>query len=204
MARLLFTNHSLTGQIYELVLERTTLGRGDQNTVVIHDDSVSSNHCEILMNGSEIIVRDLKSRNGTFVRGVRLNSQSQLRSGDTVRFGTIEARLELDQRTPRSEDTEITAVYQHSRVVRDHRRAQPQPAPAAPVHIESDSHPGSEDHTTVLRRPNPPEPAAAPFESTPVESARRSAPTSQIKWALLAMIALVVLGVLFWWLRSRK
>ena len=61
MAKLVFTDKNFAGRVYELLLEKTTVGRGDHNTLVIHDNSLSSSHCEILMHGSEIIVRDLDS-----------------------------------------------------------------------------------------------------------------------------------------------
>src|SRR5207248_921790 len=86
MAKLIFTDPNFSGRAYELALEKTTVGRGEQNTLVIRDNSVSLAHCEILMHGSEIIVRDLDSSNGTFVQGIRLNKQSQVKSGQTVRF----------------------------------------------------------------------------------------------------------------------
>src|SRR5947207_14315734 len=98
MAKLVFIDKNFSGKVYELMLEKTTVGRGDQNTLVIRDNSLSSRHCEILMNGPEIIVRDLDSLNGTFVDGIRLNKQSQAKSGQTVRFGNVEARLELEAR----------------------------------------------------------------------------------------------------------
>src|SRR5437588_10927892 len=95
MAKLIFLDDTFSGRAYELMLEKTTVGRGDQNTLVIRDGSLSATHCEILMNGSEIIVRDLDSLNGTFVDGAKLNKQSQLKSGQTVRFGSVAARLGL-------------------------------------------------------------------------------------------------------------
>src|SRR5437667_3049041 len=90
MAKLIFIDKNFPGRTYELVLEKTTVGRGDHNTLVIRDPSLSATHCEILMNGDEIIVRDLDSSNGTFVNGTRLRSQSQAKSGQTIRFGSVE------------------------------------------------------------------------------------------------------------------
>src|SRR4051794_35895657 len=110
MAKLVFTDKNFSGRTYELVLEKTTVGRGDQNTLVIRDGSLSAMHCEILMHGSEIIIRDLDSRNGTFVDGVRLNKQSQAKSGQAVRFGSVEARLELEPGQSENDTAEITAV----------------------------------------------------------------------------------------------
>jgi len=37
MAKLIFNGQGFHGQVYELMLEKTTIGRGDQNTLVIRD-----------------------------------------------------------------------------------------------------------------------------------------------------------------------
>ncbi len=161
MAKLIFTNEIFSGRVYELALEKTTVGRGDQNTLVIRDSSLSLIHCEILMHGSEIIVRDLNSSNGTFVNDSRLNMQSQVKSGQTVRFGSVEARLELDPAQGKTEDTEITAIYTLDRVMRERRaqsRAGPPPIPMPP---EPGLHVPTGDHTTVLVKADLPPTASA-------------------------------------------
>jgi pSer/pThr/pTyr-binding forkhead associated (FHA) protein len=125
MAKLPFTDPKFAGKTYKLFLEKTTVGRSDANTLVIRDDSVSSRHCEILTYGPEIIVRDLGSSNGTFVNGARLcNQQSVLKSGQIVRIGSIEARLEIEPADRIEVNTDVTAVFTHARAVRDQRRAQ--------------------------------------------------------------------------------
>ena len=153
MAKLIFIDKNFSGQVYELVLERTTVGRGDQNTLVIHDNSLSTTHCEILVNGPEVIVRDLDSRNGTFVNGVRLkNRQSEVRHGQTARFGSVEARLDLELVYDNGPASEPSAIYAHDRFTREQeRRAQEQPKPAnASKHLESAAQPVVEEHTVLL------------------------------------------------------
>jgi hypothetical protein len=53
------------------------------------DEYVSSRHAEILVERTGVRVRDLQSRNGTFVNGERIR-ESMLTDGDRVRFGTTE------------------------------------------------------------------------------------------------------------------
>jgi predicted component of type VI protein secretion system len=116
MARLIFSGAKFGGRTYEFALPKTTIGRGDHNTLAIHDPSVSQYHCEILVHGPEVIVRDLGSTNGTYVNGQRLCSQQcQLKPGQTVRFGLVEARLELDP--PSFSDTAFaeTAIFSYVR-----------------------------------------------------------------------------------------
>ncbi|HSN98814.1 MAG TPA: sigma 54-interacting transcriptional regulator [Candidatus Nanopelagicales bacterium] len=48
------------------------LGRDPSCSVVIEDREVSSTHCELRAEGPGVLLRDLGSRNGTFVGGVRV------------------------------------------------------------------------------------------------------------------------------------
>jgi len=169
MAKLIFTDPNFSGKVYELMLEKTTVGRGDHNTLVIRDSSLSSTHCEILVYGSEVIVRDLDSSNGTFVDGVRLNKQSQVKSGQTVRFGTVEARLDLGPSKDETDTAEITAVYALGKIMRDQRQAKKQSQPdTASMELEPEAHPGAGEHTILI--PRPPQPAPAPVAPPAVET----------------------------------
>ena len=61
MAKLVLLSEGLTGRSYELKVDRTTIGRVDDNAFPIVEASVSSHHCELLLRGSDVIVKDLKS-----------------------------------------------------------------------------------------------------------------------------------------------
>jgi pSer/pThr/pTyr-binding forkhead associated (FHA) protein len=97
MPKLVFMDAPANNRVFEIVLEKTTVGRGPQNTLCISDPSLSREHCEIFAFGPEVIVRDLGSRNGTFVDGRRLTEeQCQLKHGQIVTFGGVQARLEIE------------------------------------------------------------------------------------------------------------
>jgi diguanylate cyclase (GGDEF)-like protein len=66
----------------------TKIGRSRQNDIVIASDAVSRHHAEIAREGSEIVVRDLGSTNGTFINNdVERSSEFRLRRGDQIRIG---------------------------------------------------------------------------------------------------------------------
>lgn len=94
MAKLVGLNEGLTGQIYELKVEKTTVGRVDDNTFHIAQGSVSSHHCEILLRGNDVVVKDLNSTNGTFVNGQQVTTEAVLKPGQTLRLGQVEFRLD--------------------------------------------------------------------------------------------------------------
>jgi len=72
----------------------TTVGRADGNLFQIIEPSVSGRHCEILLRGNEIIVRDLKSTNGTFIQGERI-TEATLKPGQILRLGRVDLRLQI-------------------------------------------------------------------------------------------------------------
>jgi len=94
MARLVILSEGLTGKAHELTVDKTTIGRVDDNTFPIPEGSVSSHHCEILLRGTDIVVRDLNSTNGTFINGNQVSGEAPLKPGQILRLGQIEMRLE--------------------------------------------------------------------------------------------------------------
>ena len=93
MAKLVILNQGMTGRSIELTVERTTVGRVEENTVQIADASISSRHAEILLRGTEIVIRDLNSTNGTFINNEKI-SEATLKPGQTLRFGQVELKLD--------------------------------------------------------------------------------------------------------------
>ena len=73
------------GQAYPLVRAITVLGRGTDADIRVEDPGVSRKHCEIVV-GAPAIVRDLKSTNGTFVNGQRVEEVA-LEDGSVVKIG---------------------------------------------------------------------------------------------------------------------
>src|SRR5262245_36103838 len=95
MAKLVILSTGLAGRAHELAVEKTTIGRVEDNTFAITDPSVSSHHCEVLLRGSDVVVRDLNSTNGTYINGER-TTEAVLKPGAILRLGQIELRLETD------------------------------------------------------------------------------------------------------------
>jgi predicted component of type VI protein secretion system len=94
MARLVILSEGLTGKAHELAVEKTTIGRVDDNTFPIPEGSVSSHHCEVLVRGAEVIIRDLSSTNGTFINGHQITGEAPIKPGQILRLGQVELRLE--------------------------------------------------------------------------------------------------------------
>src|SRR6266567_4708326 len=99
MARLVLLSEGLTGRTYELKVEKTTVGRVEDNAFQIPETSVSSHHAEIHLRGNEVLIKDLNSTNGTFINGEKI-SETVLKPGQILRLGQIEMRLETDAAAP--------------------------------------------------------------------------------------------------------
>ena len=95
MAKLVVLSAGMTGRTQELKGDKTTLGRVEDNTFQIGEPSVSSHHCEVLLRGNDVVVRDLNSTNGTFINGEKV-TESVIKPGQILRLGQVEMRLETD------------------------------------------------------------------------------------------------------------
>ncbi len=73
----------------ELALgERAVLGRGEECTLQLLDEGVSRRHVELERKGELLLVRDLQSRNGTRVNGVRVE-EAEVAPGDRIAIGGV-------------------------------------------------------------------------------------------------------------------
>ena len=84
--------------IREIVLERlNSVGRSSASQVQISDPLVSKQHCLIFADRSgKYIVRDMGSRNGTFVNKKRILSDTQLQNGDEISLGITHCLFHLN------------------------------------------------------------------------------------------------------------
>jgi pSer/pThr/pTyr-binding forkhead associated (FHA) protein len=72
------------------------VGRDAGCDVRIKDGSVSRVHARIDVEGLEVIVHDLGSKNGTWVQGMPIHAATPINHGDDVMFGTVAAQLVVE------------------------------------------------------------------------------------------------------------
>jgi DNA-binding winged helix-turn-helix (wHTH) protein len=65
------------------------VGRDMDAAVRIDDPTVSRHHARVVVDGAAVRVEDLGSKNGSFVDGKRLRASRRLRSGNTVKVGSV-------------------------------------------------------------------------------------------------------------------
>lgn len=93
MARLLVKTDGLNAKLIELKLGANRVGRHPDNDFSIEHPTISSVHCEIVLQDSGVILRDLESTNGTFVDNEPVR-EVQLSPGQIVRLGDVELLVE--------------------------------------------------------------------------------------------------------------
>ena len=93
MAKLVVISRAQAGLSHELGQHWVTIGRGPGNMFQITESSVSGQHCEVSLRGNELVVRDMRSTNGTFIKGT-LITEGILRIGEVLRLGDVELRFE--------------------------------------------------------------------------------------------------------------
>ena len=69
------------------VHQRVLVGRGVEAELQLIDEKVSREHCVFEAQGTGVVVRDLGSRNGTWVNGERIQGPRVLAPNDTVGIG---------------------------------------------------------------------------------------------------------------------
>ncbi|MGC9335648.1 MAG: FHA domain-containing protein [Anaerolineae bacterium] len=105
-----------------------TIGRWEDNDVVVDDRWVSRHHAQIQRMGEQYVIKDLDSKNGTFVNGRRISGPTILTDGDEVQVTPLitltfvdyasTAPLPTDMRAPDLRlDAEAREVYVHGRLL---------------------------------------------------------------------------------------
>lgn len=162
-----------------------TIGRIQQNDVVLPKGNVSKHHSRIVLKDGRFLVVDLKSTNGTYVNGKRISTPTVVKPGDKIYIGDF--ILTVDQQADAQPET--TEAPQH---LADAGGSSQKDAPFAPPSIRPRT--GSSSNVSVDAAPAkvpsafsppsfgpPPEPpSAAPSNiSMPPPLPRRSSNSEQ-------------------------
>jgi LSD1 subclass zinc finger protein len=94
---------TLTGLTHPEAIELSSgllsIGRNPTNDIRVHDATVSSFHCELIVTEESVLVRDLNSTNGTFINGQPVQ-EAVLEPGQILRLGNAELRLDVQPAEP--------------------------------------------------------------------------------------------------------
>jgi pSer/pThr/pTyr-binding forkhead associated (FHA) protein len=83
----------LKGTAVPLSTAVITIGRAPDSTIVLRDDYVSTKHARIYPSGSDWVVEDLGSTNGTWIEKTRIATPTVLEPGQDLRIGRTTMRI---------------------------------------------------------------------------------------------------------------
>ena len=86
MPRLIAIDGPLSGRTFYLDEPDISIGRLVSNDICLEDPFVSRHHCVIRTEGTEYMIEDLNSANGTYVNG-ELIKASSLKEGSVIQIG---------------------------------------------------------------------------------------------------------------------
>jgi pSer/pThr/pTyr-binding forkhead associated (FHA) protein len=91
--RLVSDSSWLSGKMFDILDNGTTIGRGKDCTIVIPGSHLSRNHATIRRSGDQLILQDMNSANGCFVNEIRVNGEQVIKAGDRLRFDVYSFRV---------------------------------------------------------------------------------------------------------------
>ncbi|MBE9170406.1 GAF domain-containing protein [Pleurocapsales cyanobacterium LEGE 06147] len=92
MPYLICLNQTPEERIYQLKFGSNTIGRSSYNSITIVDQSLSRSHAAIIIADEFATIKDLNSRNHTFVNEVKID-RSELKDGDAIRCGNVKFKF---------------------------------------------------------------------------------------------------------------
>lgn len=119
--RLIGESGVVSGRSFELK-PPATIGRGEENSIVIEHDTVSTCHARITDDGSGWRIEDLGSTNGSYINNGKITS-SPVKHGDKVRFGMVELRF--DSGAPAAGKTTVMSTVSDDDINRTRTSVQP-------------------------------------------------------------------------------
>jgi pSer/pThr/pTyr-binding forkhead associated (FHA) protein len=101
---------SNTGKEVKIPSPKCLIGRGDECHLKPQSDAISRRHCVIITTENEVVVRDLNSRNGTFVNDDRVAEEAVLLNGDILRVGPLQFEMLIEQTVAKTKRPKVTDI----------------------------------------------------------------------------------------------
>jgi pSer/pThr/pTyr-binding forkhead associated (FHA) protein len=90
--------------------DKFTIGRASDCTLRAGSDAISRHHCLLLRSDQRVTVRDLGSRNGTYVNDIRIEKETPLEHGDELRVGPLHFKFHNDNADKQSKPPKVKSV----------------------------------------------------------------------------------------------
>lgn len=71
-----------------LVRGNVTIGRNEDNSIILSEPFVSGHHGRVYVKNNTVYIEDLNSTNGIFINGEKLEGKTKLVAGDKITIGS--------------------------------------------------------------------------------------------------------------------
>jgi predicted component of type VI protein secretion system len=153
---LVFVNGEHAGRTVRVKRSKLSIGRAADCDLRSSSSRISRHHCVILVEPERVAVRDLDSRNGTFVNGEKIEAERTLSDGDRLTVGRLELEVQIAADTTSTKGSSPRPA------------AESQPAPKKPAAAGLSPRPSAKSQ----RAPKTP----ATADSSPQPAAKSSPP----------------------------
>jgi len=99
-----------SGQEVKLPAPKFFIGRAEDCHLRPKSDLISRHHCVVLVEDALVAVRDLGSRNGTFVNDEPVAGERELRAGDKLRVGPLQFEIVIVEVPVAKKRPKVTSV----------------------------------------------------------------------------------------------
>lgn len=141
MAELLIRTGKHQGKKLLISEPEIAIGRDETCKIRVASSEVSRRHCLILNSPNGLVVRDLKSGNGTFVNDQPIEQETVLEPGDVVRIGPLELQVPGKKKAQKKSQPE-TSIFSEDDI-------------AHWLSDEDESGPAPGGGTTIIRHDRP-------------------------------------------------
>ena len=98
------------GKEVRLPTPECLIGRSDECHMRPKSEAVSRRHCAIIVRDGKVVLRDLKSRNGTQVNGETKTEECELKNGDVVQVGPLAFEMLIDHTLGGEKKSKVTSI----------------------------------------------------------------------------------------------
>ena len=188
LASLLIRSGARKGERVTIRVPLVNIGRADYNDVVLAEESVSTQHAKLQRREGVWVLVDLGSTNGTFVDGERVEGETPVSPGATLRFGDASVVFDPKDDGAAVEKGGSTKMLQAIQA--------PPPKPAARTTEPVAQPRAAAPAAAPAPAPKPaPAPAAKPAAPRPAPTPAKATSGGMPKWLVPAIIGIVIVIV---------
>jgi predicted component of type VI protein secretion system len=109
-AKLIIATGKNAGRSVTLKREKLLIGRAEECDIRPLSEDVSRRHCAVHRGEDDVWVEDLRSRNGTFVNGRRIEERTRVDTGDLIRVGTLELKVSCEREVSLETEEDVSRL----------------------------------------------------------------------------------------------